>query len=65
MARQSSGIPTVRLGAVRSHRGSHKRLRRIKLRENWSVELLVAVLTIALSLLFLIPRLIETNRNGG
>ena len=65
MARQSGGISTIRPGAIRTRRGSHKRLRRIKMTGNWSVEFLVTVLAIALSLLFLIPWLIETSRNSG
>src|SRR5690349_18274102 len=65
MARQPGGVATVRSSAVRTHRGSHKRLRRITLRGNWSAELLIAVLTIVIALLFLIPWLIESGQNGS
>jgi len=61
MARQFGGPATVKSGAVRTHRGSHKRLRRIRLHGNWSTELLIAVFTIVLTLVLLLPLLLNSS----
>jgi hypothetical protein len=57
--RNQSGSVSAKSGSARVYRGSHKRLQRITLRGNWSVEVLVAALSILLTLLILIPTLIH------
>jgi energy-coupling factor transporter transmembrane protein EcfT len=55
--RNQSGVLAAKSGSVRVYRGSHKRVKRVTLSGNWSPDLLVAALTIFLTLLLLIPSL--------
>jgi hypothetical protein len=48
-----------RPGALRGHRSSRKRLRRIKLRESWSVGMLALLAFVLLVLLVVIPWLLR------
>jgi hypothetical protein len=59
--RQSGGLITGKPGSPRGYRGSRKRLKRIRFRGNWSTELLLAALTVALTLLVLIPLLLDST----
>jgi hypothetical protein len=55
----SGSGPHGKPGAGRVHRGSKRRLKRITLRGNWSVEFWVFVLAILIALFVLVPWLIN------
>ena len=52
---------TLDAGPPRSprDRGSQKRLSRIRLRGNWSIEVILAAIAFLLMLIFLFPRVLE------
>jgi hypothetical protein len=51
--------PSGRPGAQRSYRGSRKRVRRIRMQGNWSVELWLFVIFVLLALFIAVPWLIR------
>jgi energy-coupling factor transporter transmembrane protein EcfT len=53
------GRPFRRAGAQRGYRGSRKRVRRTRLRGNWSLELWLLVIVILVGVLVLVPLLIQ------
>ena len=44
-------------------RGSRRRLRRIRFRDNWSREMWIVIVVIVLTLLFVVPKLIRHQRS--
>jgi hypothetical protein len=58
---QSAGLITAKRHGLRGYRGSRKRLKRIRFRGNWSTGLVVVALTIVLTLLILIPLLLDSG----
>jgi hypothetical protein len=56
---RTEGRAVGRAGGQRSQRGSRKRLRRIRLQGNWSVEFWLFVLVMLVALFVLVPWLIR------
>jgi len=54
-----SGFQAVKSGAGLLYRGSKKRLKRITLRGNWSLDLWIFIVILALGLFILLPWLIR------
>jgi hypothetical protein len=51
--------PAGRRGAQRGYRGSRKRVHRIRMQDNWSVEFWLFVVFVLLALLVVVPWLIR------
>lgn len=55
----SSGYQSDRAGIPLTYRGSRKRIRRIGLRGNWSLEIAILLIVLLLALLVVLPWLIR------
>ena len=55
----SSGDHSVRSGPGKTYRGSRRRVRRIGLRGNWSVELWIVVAVVLFALLVIVPWMVR------